>query len=277
MDKLKDLREHVDKFIADQITEEEYINKHDSAKGKENAWYEIKDVFKIKEKWSKFVRKTCHPGNRRKFLAESVGITYNELRRLTGWGNSTVGDLLRTSNLMQNTRQIGTEFLAQFGIMTRATYKLINLKNVDLEYDDTLFKLIEHTVINEIEFIQIIISPLSKKQHISGYVVRTPNKQLHIRLEIVDGVVIIDLTNADLDLFRVLSDLLTENTPFNWSYLHLPTIYHNKESFLIFVGNANDNQMNKMLNEDFIWADKWYPINQAMKKSDVSKSLKDLK
>ncbi|REK76068.1 hypothetical protein [Paenibacillus paeoniae] len=180
MDKLNDLHDYVDKFIEDQVTEKIYVSKHDSAKGKENAWYEIKDVFKIKEKWINFIGKTYHPGNRRKLLAESISITYNELRRVTGWGNSTVGDLLRTSNLMQNTRQIGTEFLAQFGIMTRATYKLVNLKNIDLEYDDTLFKLIEHTVINEMEFIQIIISSISKKRHISGYVVKILNKQLHI-------------------------------------------------------------------------------------------------
>lgn len=277
LDKLKDLHDYVDKFIEDQVTEEIYVSKHDSAKGKENAWYEIKIVAKIKEKWSKLVRKTRHPGNRRKFLAESVGLTYNDLRRITGWGNSTAGDLLRTSNLKQNTRQIGTEILAEFGIMVRGTYQIVRNEDVDLEYDDMLFKLIKHNAIDEEKFIQIIFSSLGKKQHIKGYVVKIPKKQLHIRLEIIDGIVIIDLTNADLDLFRVLSDLLTENTPFNWSYLHLPTIYHNKESFLIFVGNANTNQMNKLLNEDFSWANKWYPINQSMKKSDVSISLKDLK
>lgn len=279
LDILKDLTDYAEKFIKDHVdvTEEKFINKHDSAKGKEDAYYEIKPFSKNKGNWSKLVQKTHHPGNRRKFLAESVGLTYNDLRRITGWGNSTVGDLLRTSNLKQNTRQIGTDILAEFGIMVRGTYQLVRNEDVDLEYDDMLFKLIKHNTIDEEKFIQIILSSLGEKRHIKGYVVNIPKKQLHIRLEIIDGVVIIDLANADLDLFRVLSDLLTENTPFNWSYLHLPTIYHNKESFLIFVGNANDNQMNKLLNEDFSWADKWYSINQAMKKSDLSKSLKDLK
>jgi hypothetical protein len=271
LDKLRDLNDYVDKYIEDQVTEEIYVSKHDSAKGKQNAWYEIKIVAKIKEKWSKLIRKTRHSGNRRKFMAESVGLSYNDLRRIMGWGNSTVGDLLRTSNLKQNTRQIGTDILAEFGIMVRGTYQLVRDEDVDLEYDDMLFKLMKNNAIGNEEFIQIIFSSLGKKRHIKGYVVKISEKQLHIRLEIIDGIVIIDLANADLDLFQVLSDLLTESTPFNWSYLHLPTIYHNKESFLIFVGNANDNQMNKLLNEDFSWADKWYPINQAMKKSDVSK------
>ncbi|XEC96717.1 hypothetical protein AB6A23_09390 [Paenibacillus tarimensis] len=264
-DKLKNLIDFAEKLIASEISEEDYINKHEFAQKKENPWHEVKVIAKNKERWSKFISKFRHPGNRRKVLAELTGLTYNELGKIMEWGNSTCGDLIRTSNLKPSTRRIGSEILAQFGIMTRATYQLLTHKKVDLEWDDTHFKLIEQNAIDKEQFLQICNTNVTFERHIKGYVLKVLEKKLYLRVERRrDGFIIIDLANADLELFRILSDALRE-TSGKWSFLYYPTIYRNKDYFLIFVRNANEDEMNELLREEFSWAEKWYNLPDSSK------------
>ncbi|WP_219836116.1 hypothetical protein [Paenibacillus sp. R14(2021)] len=216
----------------------------------------IRSIKKDRNKWVKLLIDQNHLGNRRRILAESMDLGISNLREITGWGKSTASDLLRTSVMKESTREIGREFIAHFGIFTRSSYSLITDEDASLEWEDTLFRLIERDCIDVEELNkQIHIALADGSRFLKGIVLKSQGKKLYLRFERRNGLVIIDLANADLTTFRIFSDIL-RNTEISWNYLFYPTIFPNKE-FLIFVGNADESRMQELLNEDLCWADKW--------------------
>lgn len=222
----------------------------------------IRSIKKDRNKWVKLLIDQNHLGNRRRILAESLNLGISNLRDITGWGKSTATDLLRTSEMKESTREIGREFIAHFGIFTRSSYSLITDENASLEWEDTLFRLIERDSIGVEELNrQIQIALADGSRFLKGFVLKSQGKKLYLRFERRDGMVIIDLANADLTTFRILSDILRE-VKISWNYLFYPTVFQNKE-FLIFVGNANEFHMKELITYDLCWTDKWYELYRS--------------
>lgn len=261
-----DLNDFAEKFIASEISEEDYVNKHETSQRKIKSWYEIQPLMKDINNWKKLLEKLKQAGNRRRVLFESIGIGVNELSKIMCCGNSTIEDIIRSSNQKGGTsnRQFNEKTLAMFGIITRGTYKLIRFENIDFQWDNALFRLIEDDAIDSEQLVkEINIALVNNSRFLMGYVLRVRGKKLFLRFERKEGTVIIDVMNPDLDSFKIISEILIKINC-EWYYFLTPTIYDNKE-FLIFVGNSSESEMNELLEKDFVWVSNCYSLRSLVK------------
>jgi hypothetical protein len=228
-----------------------------------------------RDEWARTLHKYQHPGNRRRILYVTLNMSNDQLREMTGWGKSTITNLVRKFDdaNQKYSWQNKMRVLSQFGIMVRGTFSLITSKRrlLKLKWDDILFRQIEDYASIDVQYFvkQINIALENHKRYIYGYVLIIGDKKLDLRFERRDGIIIIELTNPDFELFQVLAGIL-KNTPIEWKFLFTPTIYQNK-NFLIFVGNANERQMEELLNDDFCWSVEWYSLIQTTKNRMISK------
>lgn len=249
-------------FTSGKLSEYEYVKKHDMrTKGALSTWHDAKEAARNLDYWRKYVICFDHLGNRRNSMLEALDMSVTELKEIIQCGKSTANALVRTSQFKEITRDIGVEFLCHFGIIVRHCYALVATKSANLQWDNINFYSLRAPFIDERELRELITGgkQLENRRTIQGYILRTPATNVMdicLRLEIrKNGLIILDVANPDAKNLEFVMVYL-KKIEINWNFFVYPTL--DPQHFLfIFVGNAENGQMEKLMRQEFVWKTGW--------------------
>lgn len=252
----------MNEFTSGKLSEYEYVIKHDMrTKGALSTWYDAKQAARNIEYWRQYVIRFEHLGNRRNIMLEAVDMSVTELKAILQSGKSTADALVRTSQFNELTREIGVAFLSHFGVIVRNCYALVATKTTSLKWDNINFYNLRTPFIDEEQFRELITrgSSLQNRRTIQGYILRTSRLKsidICLRLEIRNnGIIILDVANPDaIKLEFIIVEL--KKLDIDWNFFAYPTLdpHH---FFFIFVGNAGNSQMEKLMHQEFVWKTGW--------------------